>query len=102
MFRRFKARRKKEIVTIGMSNVDPRQRGHLCGSQDWNALVDDPDTLVIDTRNSYETATAASMAPSPAPKASVNSPSGGTNAAATDGTTGLQTHRHVLHRRHPL
>ncbi|AII49091.1 hypothetical protein KR52_08045 [Synechococcus sp. KORDI-52] len=57
VFRRFKARRKKEIVTIGMASVDPRGSvGTYVEPQHWNALVDDPDTLVIDTRNSYETA----------------------------------------------
>ena len=57
VFRRFKARRKKEIVTIGVANVDPRANvGTYVEPADWNALVDDPDTLVIDTRNSYETA----------------------------------------------
>ena len=57
VFRRFKARRKNEIVTIGVKNVDPRSSvGTYVEPDDWNALVDDPDTLVIDTRNSYETA----------------------------------------------
>ena len=57
VFRRFKARRKKEIVTIGVGSVDPRASvGTYVEPKDWNALVDDPDTLVIDTRNSYETA----------------------------------------------
>ena len=57
VFRRFKARRKKEIVTIGVDSVDPRTSvGTYVEPEDWNALVDDPDTLVIDTRNSYETA----------------------------------------------
>ena len=57
VFRRFKARRKKEIVTIGVDSVDPRTSvGTYVEPDDWNALVDDPDTLVIDTRNSYETA----------------------------------------------
>ena len=57
VFRRFKARRKKEIVTIGVTSVDPRTSvGTYVEPDDWNALVDDPDTLVIDTRNSYETA----------------------------------------------
>ena len=57
VFRRFKARRKKEIVTIGVTNVDPRSSvGTYVEPEDWNTLVDDPDTLVIDTRNSYETA----------------------------------------------
>jgi UPF0176 protein len=57
VFRRFKARRKKEIVTIGVNSVDPRTSvGTYVEANNWNALVDDPDTLVIDTRNSYETA----------------------------------------------
>ena len=57
VFRRFKARRKKEIVTIGVDSVDPRASvGTYVEPDDWNALLDDPDTLVIDTRNSYETA----------------------------------------------
>ena len=57
VFRRFKARRKKEIVTMGISGVDPRSNvGTYVDPEDWNALVDDPDTLVIDTRNHYETA----------------------------------------------
>ena len=57
VFRRFKARRKKEIVTIGVASVDPSTSvGTYVEPEHWNALVDDPDTLVIDTRNSYETA----------------------------------------------
>ncbi|MBL6801551.1 MAG: rhodanese-related sulfurtransferase [Synechococcus sp. BS307-5m-G38] len=57
VFRRFKARRKKEIVTMGVVDVNPRACvGTYVDPQDWNALVDDPDTVVIDTRNSYETA----------------------------------------------
>ena len=57
VFRRFKARRKKEIVTIGVASADPNASvGTYVEPEDWNALVDDPDTLVIDTRNSYETA----------------------------------------------
>ena len=46
-----------ETVTIGVGSVDPRTSvGTYVEPDDWNALVDDPDTLVIDTRNSYETA----------------------------------------------
>ena len=57
VFRRFKARRKKEIVTMGVAGVDPRANvGTYVDPEHWNALVDDPDTLVIDTRNHYETA----------------------------------------------
>ena len=56
-FRRFKARRKKEIVTMGVPSVDPRARvGTYVSPADWNAVVDDPDTLLIDTRNRYEVA----------------------------------------------
>jgi len=56
VFRRFKARRKKEIVTIGADGVDPRTTvGTYVDPKDWNVLLDDPETLVIDTRNSYET-----------------------------------------------
>jgi len=56
-FRRFKARRKREIVTMGCPDVNPaRTVGTYVEPRDWNALVDDPDTLVIDTRNRYEVA----------------------------------------------
>ena len=57
VFRRFRARRKKEIVTIGVAGANPRSSvGIYVDPQDWNGMVNDPDTLVIDTRNSYETA----------------------------------------------
>ena len=57
VFRRFKARRKKEIVTLGVASADPSASvGTYVEPENWNALVDDPDTLVIDTRNIYETA----------------------------------------------
>ena len=42
---------------MGVESIDPRRSaGTYVDPDDWNALVDDPDTLVIDTRNSYETA----------------------------------------------
>ncbi|AAQ00146.1 MULTISPECIES: oxygen-dependent tRNA uridine(34) hydroxylase TrhO [Prochlorococcus] len=54
-FRRFKARRKNEIVTMGVENVDPcKTTGKYVEPEDWNAFLDDPLTLVIDTRNEYE------------------------------------------------
>ena len=57
VFRRFRARRKKEIVTMGVPSVDPRARvGTYVSPSEWNAVVDDPDTLLIDTRNRYEVA----------------------------------------------
>lgn len=54
-FHRMKVRLKKEIVTMGVSNLDPlRDAGAYVEPADWNALVSDPDTIVIDTRNDYE------------------------------------------------
>ncbi len=56
-FHRFKARRKKEIVTMGIPEVDPRVNvGSYVKSCDWNEFLDDSDTLIIDTRNKYEIA----------------------------------------------
>ena len=56
-FRRLKIRLKKEIVTLGDARADPtRQVGIYVGPAEWNALIAAPDTLVIDTRNSFEVA----------------------------------------------
>jgi UPF0176 protein len=54
-FRRLKVRQKAEIVTIGDRNVDPLARvGIYVEPQDWNALISDPEVVVIDTRNHFE------------------------------------------------
>jgi UPF0176 protein len=54
-FKRMKVRLKKEIVTIGDNSVDPlKSVGNYVEAKDWNALISDPDVLVIDTRNSFE------------------------------------------------
>lgn len=54
-FRRAKVRLKKEIVTMGVDGIDPNQSvGTYVDPEDWNALVDDPDVVLIDTRNDYE------------------------------------------------
>jgi UPF0176 protein len=46
---------KKEIVTMGIEGIDPKQVvGTYVNAQDWNSLIDDPEVLVIDTRNDYE------------------------------------------------
>ncbi len=56
-FKRLKVRIKKEVVTIGDPSVDPRRRvGTYVEPGDWNALIADPDVLVIDTRNAFEVA----------------------------------------------
>ncbi|NER92867.1 MAG: rhodanese-related sulfurtransferase [Symploca sp. SIO1B1] len=54
-FDRLKVRLKQEIVTLGMPEVNPNQEvGTYVSPQDWNALISDPEVLVIDTRNDYE------------------------------------------------
>ena len=56
-FQRLKVRLKKEIVTLGATGLDPaRQAGIYVEPADWNALIETPDTLVIDTRNAFEVA----------------------------------------------
>ncbi len=54
-FRRMKVRLKKEIVTMGQPDVDPKAAvGHYVEPEDWNDLILSPDVAVIDTRNDYE------------------------------------------------
>jgi len=54
-FYRMKVKLKREIVTMGVDGIDPNQRvGNYVEPGDWNALVNDPDVLLIDTRNDYE------------------------------------------------
>ncbi|WP_043602836.1 oxygen-dependent tRNA uridine(34) hydroxylase TrhO [Novosphingobium sp. Rr 2-17] len=56
-FHRMKVRVKPEIVTMGEPDIDPRATvGTYVEPQDWNALIADPGTIVIDTRNDYEVA----------------------------------------------
>lgn len=54
-FGKMKVRLKREIVTMGQPDVDPRAAvGHYVEPADWNALISAPDVAVIDTRNDYE------------------------------------------------
>ncbi len=54
-FYRMKVKLKREIVTMGVPTVNPNEVvGKYVKPQDWNALISDPDVLVIDTRNTYE------------------------------------------------
>ena len=56
-FLRMKVKLKKEIVTMGQPNVDPKARvGNYCTPEEWNALISSDDVAVIDTRNDYEVA----------------------------------------------
>ena len=54
-FHRLKVRLKREIVTMGCPTVKPAdQVGTYVSPEQWNALIADPETLVVDTRNRYE------------------------------------------------
>ena len=54
-FNRIKVKLKKEIVTMGVEGIDPKQVvGTYIKPKDWNALIADPDVILIDTRNDYE------------------------------------------------
>ena len=56
VFHRLKIRIKKEIVTLGVAQVNPCQKvgTYVPPGPQWHELLQDPDTLVIDTRNNYE------------------------------------------------
>lgn len=54
-FRRMRVRRKKEIVALGRPDILPHEKtGTHVDPKEWNALIEIPDVLVIDTRNHYE------------------------------------------------
>ncbi|MDA9102911.1 rhodanese-related sulfurtransferase [Candidatus Thioglobus sp.] len=54
-FKRLKVKLKKEIVTLGVSDIDPIfSSGTYVKPADWNELVNDPNVVLIDTRNNYE------------------------------------------------
>lgn len=56
-FYRMKVRLKREIVTMGVPGVDPnKMAGTYVQPHDWNALISDPDVILVDTRNDYEVA----------------------------------------------
>jgi UPF0176 protein len=54
-FRRMRVRSKKEIVTLGRPDIRPqRSTGRHVSPEEWNEIIEKPETLVIDTRNHYE------------------------------------------------
>ena len=56
-FRKMRVRLKQEIVTMGVQGIDPNDTvGTYVKPEDWNALISDPDVILIDTRNDYEVA----------------------------------------------
>ncbi len=54
-FIRLKVKLKKEIVTIGDPKINPNElAGEYVDPKDWNKLIEDEETIIIDTRNNYE------------------------------------------------
>ena len=54
-FRKLKVKARKEIVTFGLGNIDViNNTGVHVNAVEWNKLLEDPDTIVIDTRNDFE------------------------------------------------
>ena len=54
-FHRTKVKLKKEIVTMGVQDIDPKEIvGTYVKPKDWNQLISDPEVLLVDTRNDYE------------------------------------------------
>ena len=54
-FKRTKVKLKKEIVTMGVEDIDPNESvGTYVKPEDWNALIESPDVVLVDTRNEYE------------------------------------------------
>ncbi len=100
-FGRMKVRLKREIVTMGQPDINPLARvGHYVDAADWNALIADPDVAVIDTRNDYEVAIGTFQgAVDPETHAFGEFPAWW---EAEQRPLCRQTHRDVLHRRHPL
>jgi len=55
VFKKLKIKIKKEIVTMGIPEINPSQdKGTYIDSANWNKLIKNKDTIVIDTRNHYE------------------------------------------------
>ena len=55
-FYRSRVKLKREIVTMGVENIDPANGGSYVSPADWNELISDPEVTLIDTRNDYESA----------------------------------------------
>ena len=57
VFKKLKIKVKKEIVTMGVPEINPTENnGTYIDSSDWNKLIKNQNTIVIDTRNHYEVA----------------------------------------------
>ena len=55
VFKKLKIKIKKEIVTMGVPEINSSENnGTYIDSEDWNKLIKNQNTIVIDTRNHYE------------------------------------------------
>ena len=55
-FYRSRVKLKREIVTMGVADIDPANSGNYVPPAAWNELINDPEVTLIDTRNDYESA----------------------------------------------
>lgn len=54
-FHKMRVRLKKEIVTIGLPEINPNKTvGTYVKPEEWNDIISDPDVILIDTRNKFE------------------------------------------------
>ena len=53
-FKRLKFKFKNEIITFRDVSIDPTKPGTYVEPEQWNELIADPEVLVLDTRNTYE------------------------------------------------
>lgn len=54
-FDKSKVKLRKEVVTMGVPQVDPlKMAGIYLSPEQWHELIQDPDVIVLDTRNDYE------------------------------------------------
>jgi len=54
-FEKMKVRLKTEIVRLDAGPLDLAEIGEYIPPSEWDEVISDPDTVVIDTRNEYET-----------------------------------------------
>ena len=102
-FRRMKVRLKREIVTMGVPGIDPvNGQGAYVDPADWNALISDPDTVVIDTRNAFEVEQGSFARCDRSRHRTVQRFSRVVRCRSRSVARIGQEDRDVLHRRHPL
>ena len=69
VFKKLKIKIKKEIVTMGVPEINPTEdNGTYIDSANWNKLIKNQNTIVIDTRNNYEVSIGCLLYTSPSPR----------------------------------